>query len=88
MEDYEKLQSLLYRTENNIDFYLEENKPNSALNEIGCMRGILYAWEAITGYDKKLTNRELSYIKLQQELKEVDNANNIDQIKWCRNGSP
>lgn len=81
MKNYEKLEALLYRTENNIEFYLDENRPNSALNEIGVMRGILYAWEEIIGCQKKLSNRELSYIKLQQELKEVDNANNIDQIK-------
>lgn len=68
----EKLEALLYRTENNIEFYLNNNKPNSALNEIGVMRGIFYAMEEITGSPKTPTVRELSYIQLQQELKAID----------------
>lgn len=72
MTNIKKLEALLYRTENNIEFYLDNNKPNSALNEIGVMRGILYAIEEITGSQRTLTKRELSYIQLQQDLKSID----------------
>lgn len=68
----EKLEALLYRTENNIEFFLNNNKPNNALNEIGVMRGIFYAMEEITGSPKIPTVRELSYIQLGQDLKAID----------------
>lgn len=45
------------------------------------MKGLLYAWESIIVSEKNLTKKELNYIDLQQELKEIDNADNINQVK-------
>lgn len=43
------MEQILYRTMNNIEFYIRNEKPQHALNEIGCLRGIIYAMEAEKG---------------------------------------
>lgn len=58
------------RTLNNCRFYEKENKPWSLMNEIGVLRGLMYAIEIY--YASFDISEAMHFIELQQELRQND----------------
>lgn len=76
MTDKQKIKAinaLIERTENNIDFYIKEEKNYHLLNEIGVLRGLIYAYEEITKEQYPFDDWELKIIELQETLRDIDN---------------
>lgn len=72
MQSEKDILQLIKRTENNIDFYIKENKNMHLLNEIGVLRGLIYAYEEITKKQYCFNDWELKIIQLQETLREID----------------
>ena len=66
-----KLLEIYERTKRNCQFYEREGKKMSLLNEIGCLRGIVYCLEEV-GINKLGDAELLRLISIQQEFKAKD----------------
>ena len=72
MQEFINIIGLIERTENNIKFYLNQNDNMHLLNEIGCLRGLIYAIEEVTQEQYQLTDWEQEIFKLQVSLTDID----------------
>lgn len=69
-KEKEEIIKLFKRTLNNCYYYEENNKTISLANEIGVLRGLAYAMEAIGLCPH--TDSFLHYIDIQQKLKDME----------------
>ena len=66
-----ELQEIFERTKRNCLFYEKERKHASLMNEIGCLRGIVYCLEAV-GVCPHHDEEFLRLIGVQQKIKGVE----------------